>query len=312
MTVSIRPLHPLLGAEVAGVDLRRPLGAEEVAAIEAGMDRHAVLVFHDQPLSDEQQVAFSRNFGAIEPAVNSNITKPEDRRLSVELADISNLDRDNQMLARDDRRRMFNLGNELWHSDSSFRAVPAKYSLLSARAIPSHGRQHRVRRHARGLRRARRRDQGRGRGSDLRALADLLAQPARLRRLRRGGEGRVRAGAPAAGAHPPGDRPQIAVPRLARRHDRRLADARSARVPARSDRARDPAPVRLRPPVAPARPGDVGQPPDHAPGAPLPGPTRCATCGAPRSPATARRPRRSAARRRAARREPAVPTAAQG
>jgi alpha-ketoglutarate-dependent 2,4-dichlorophenoxyacetate dioxygenase len=103
------------------------------------MDRHAVLVFHDQPLTDQQQVAFSQNFGAIEPAVNSNVTKPEERRLSVELADISNLDRDHRVLARDDRRRMFNLGNELWHSDSSFRAVPAKYSLLSARAIPSKG-----------------------------------------------------------------------------------------------------------------------------------------------------------------------------
>jgi len=139
MAISIRPLHPLLGAEVAGVDLRRPLDAADVAAIEAGMDRHAVLVFHDQPLSDEQQVAFSRNFGTIEPAVNSNVIKPEERRLSVELADISNLDRDQRVLARDDRRRMFNLGNELWHSDSSFRAVPAKYSLLSARAIPSKG-----------------------------------------------------------------------------------------------------------------------------------------------------------------------------
>jgi alpha-ketoglutarate-dependent 2,4-dichlorophenoxyacetate dioxygenase len=139
MTISIRPLHPLLGGEVEGIDLRQPLGADEVAAIEAGMDRHAVLVFHDQPLSDEQQVVFSRNFGAIEPAVNSNVTKPEERRLSVELADISNLDRDQKVFARDDRRRMFNLGNELWHSDSAFRAVPAKYSLLSARAIPSKG-----------------------------------------------------------------------------------------------------------------------------------------------------------------------------
>jgi alpha-ketoglutarate-dependent 2,4-dichlorophenoxyacetate dioxygenase len=139
MTITIQPLHPFLGAEVAGLDLRRPLAADEVAAVEAGMDRHAVLVFHDQPLSDEQQVAFSRNFGEIEPAVNSNVTRPEDRRLSVELADISNLDRDNRVFARDDRRRMFNLGNELWHSDSAFRATPAKYSLLSARAIPSKG-----------------------------------------------------------------------------------------------------------------------------------------------------------------------------
>jgi alpha-ketoglutarate-dependent 2,4-dichlorophenoxyacetate dioxygenase len=139
MTIRIRQIHPVFVGEVDGVDLRLPLTAEEVAAIEAGMDRYAVLVFHDQPLSDEQQVAFSRNFGEIEPAVNSNVTRPEDRRLSVELADISNLDRDNQVLARDDRRRMFNLGNELWHSDSSFRAIPAKYSLLSARAVPSRG-----------------------------------------------------------------------------------------------------------------------------------------------------------------------------
>jgi alpha-ketoglutarate-dependent 2,4-dichlorophenoxyacetate dioxygenase len=139
MTVSIRQLHPLFVGEVGGVDLRQPLSKDDVAAIEAGMDRYAVLVFHNQPLTDEQQVAFSRNFGEIELAVNSNITKPEERRLSVELADISNLDRDNRIFERDDRRRMFNLGNQLWHSDSSFRAVPAKYSLLSARAIPKAG-----------------------------------------------------------------------------------------------------------------------------------------------------------------------------
>ena len=139
MTIAIRQLHPLFAGEVEGVDLCRPLGADEVLAIEAGMDRFAVLVFHDQPLSDEQQVAFSRNFGAIELAVGSNVTSVEDRRLPVELADISNLDRDHRLFARDDRRRMFNLGNRLWHSDSSFRAIPAKYSLLSARAVPSSG-----------------------------------------------------------------------------------------------------------------------------------------------------------------------------
>jgi alpha-ketoglutarate-dependent 2,4-dichlorophenoxyacetate dioxygenase len=139
MTVRIRQLHPLFVGEVEGVDLRQPLSAEDVAAIEAGMDRYAVLVFHDQPVSDEQQVAFSRNFGEIELAVNSNVTKAEERRLAVELADISNLDRDNRIFERDDRRRMFNLGNQLWHSDSAFRAVPAKYSLLSARAIPTTG-----------------------------------------------------------------------------------------------------------------------------------------------------------------------------
>lgn len=139
MTVKIRQLHPLFVGEVEGVDLRQPLTSDEVAAIEAGMDRYAVLVFHGQPVNDQQQVAFSRNLGEIELAVNSNVTKPEERRLSVEIADVSNLDRDHQIFKRDDRRRMFNLGNRLWHSDSSFRAVPAKYSLLSARAVPGSG-----------------------------------------------------------------------------------------------------------------------------------------------------------------------------
>jgi alpha-ketoglutarate-dependent 2,4-dichlorophenoxyacetate dioxygenase len=139
MSVSIHSLHPVIAGEVAGVDLRRPLAPDDVAAIEAGMDKHAVLVFHDQDISDEQQVAFSRNFGRIELAVGGNITTPGERRLSVELADVSNLDQNSRIFARDDRRRMFNLGNRLWHSDSSFKAVPAKYSLLSGRVIPSSG-----------------------------------------------------------------------------------------------------------------------------------------------------------------------------
>jgi alpha-ketoglutarate-dependent 2,4-dichlorophenoxyacetate dioxygenase len=139
MTVSIRQIGPCFAGEVSGVDLTKPLSREEVAAIEAGMDQYAVLVFHDQPVTDEQQIEFSRNFGAIEPAVGSNITKPEERRLRVEIADVSNLKKGNELYDRDDRRRMFNLGNRLWHSDSSFRATPAKYSLLSGRSVPSTG-----------------------------------------------------------------------------------------------------------------------------------------------------------------------------
>jgi alpha-ketoglutarate-dependent 2,4-dichlorophenoxyacetate dioxygenase len=139
MSITIRQIHPVFVGEVAGVDLRQPLTSDEAAAIEAGMDRYAVLVFHDQKVTDEQQIAFSRNFGTIERAVGGNVTKDQDRRLSFDMADISNLDKENNVMARDDRRRMFNLGNELWHSDSSYRAIPAKFSLLSARAIPSAG-----------------------------------------------------------------------------------------------------------------------------------------------------------------------------
>jgi alpha-ketoglutarate-dependent 2,4-dichlorophenoxyacetate dioxygenase len=140
MTVSIRQIHPVFMGEVEGVDLRRPLSAAETAAIDAGMDKYAVLIFHGQDITDEQQLAFSANFGTIEmPGSASNITKPEERRIRPDMADVSNLDRDSRPFARDDRRRMFNLGNRLWHSDSSFRAVPAKYSLLSGRIIPSRG-----------------------------------------------------------------------------------------------------------------------------------------------------------------------------
>ena len=139
MTVEIRQIHPVFVGEVTGVDISKPLSPDEARAIDAGMDKYAVLVFPNQPLTDEQQVAFSRNFGEIELAVGGNITTQADRRLSIQLADVSNLDKDQKPLARDSRQRMFNLGNRLWHSDSSFRAVPAKYSLLSGRVVPESG-----------------------------------------------------------------------------------------------------------------------------------------------------------------------------
>jgi len=135
MTISIRQIPPVFVGEVSGVDLARALTADEVAAIEAGMDRYAVLVFPDQKITDEQQMAFSRNFGALEEARGGNITKPEDKRLQTGMNDVSNLGRDGQPLSRESRVRLFNLGNMLWHSDSSFRAIPAKYSLLSARVV---------------------------------------------------------------------------------------------------------------------------------------------------------------------------------
>jgi alpha-ketoglutarate-dependent 2,4-dichlorophenoxyacetate dioxygenase len=135
MAVTIRQIHPVFVGEVSGVDIGQPLSADQVAAIEAGMDRYAVLVFHDQKITDEQQMAFTVNFGPIEDARGGNITKPEDKRLQVGMNDVSNLGRDGRPLERDSRQRLFNLGNMLWHSDSSFRPIPAKYSLLSARVV---------------------------------------------------------------------------------------------------------------------------------------------------------------------------------
>jgi alpha-ketoglutarate-dependent 2,4-dichlorophenoxyacetate dioxygenase len=135
LSISIRQIHPVFVGEVSGVDISRPLSRDDVAAIEAGMDRHAVLVFHDQKITDDEQITFSRNFGALEEARGGNITKPEDKRLQPGMADVSNLGKDGRPLDRQSRQRLFNLGNMLWHSDSSFRAIPAKYSLLSARVV---------------------------------------------------------------------------------------------------------------------------------------------------------------------------------
>ena len=141
MTLTIRPADPVrpgFVAEVSGLDIARGITAAEAAAIEQGMDRYAVLVFRDQKLDDAQQIAFSRHFGALEMATG-DIAQGGQRRLAMEVNDISNLDRDGGVLARDDRRRLFSLGNMLWHSDSSFKPTPAKYSLLSARVIPGSG-----------------------------------------------------------------------------------------------------------------------------------------------------------------------------
>ncbi|MEI9926009.1 MAG: TauD/TfdA family dioxygenase [Bradyrhizobium sp.] len=152
MTVTIRQLHPFFFGEVSGVDLRQPLTPQEAADIETGMDQYAVLLFRDQDITDDQQLIFARNFGERENARGGTVTKK--RRLPAHLR----AERRPPISARtanrcraDHRTHLFNLGNCLWHSDSSFRPIPAKFSLLSARGGESQGRQYRIRRHARGL-----------------------------------------------------------------------------------------------------------------------------------------------------------------
>ncbi len=135
MAVSIRQIHPVFVGEVSAVDISEPLSRQDATAIDAGMDRYGVLVFRDQRITDQQQMAFAETFGAIEGREGGNITKADEHRLPQGMNDVSNLDKDGKPLARDDRRRLFNLGNQLWHSDSSFRAVPAKYSILSGRIV---------------------------------------------------------------------------------------------------------------------------------------------------------------------------------
>jgi alpha-ketoglutarate-dependent 2,4-dichlorophenoxyacetate dioxygenase len=136
--VELRPLHPLFAAEMLGVDLREAPTSDLVAQIDAAMGRYAVLLLRDQDIDDDQQLAFAKALGPLEPApavVDAHLHRLKHR----EMVDISNLEVDGSILGAEDRRRMFNLGNRLWHSDSSFKATPAKYSILHARVIPLEG-----------------------------------------------------------------------------------------------------------------------------------------------------------------------------
>jgi alpha-ketoglutarate-dependent 2,4-dichlorophenoxyacetate dioxygenase len=139
MAITVRPLHDVFVGEVSGVDLTRPLPPEDIGAIEAAIAERAILVFRDQRVTDDQQLAFSRYFGELEETRGTGISKPGEQRLHPAFADVSNLDKDNTVLARDNRRRLYSLGNMLWHSDSSFKPVPAAYSLLSGRVVVDHG-----------------------------------------------------------------------------------------------------------------------------------------------------------------------------
>src|ERR1700760_1151158 len=139
MTIAIRQLQKHFVGEVSGLDLRKPLTPDEAREVEAGMDRYAVLVFHDQDITDEQQMGFALNFGQREDARGGTVTKEKDYRLQSGLNDVSNLGKDGKPLAKDSRTHLFNLGNCLWHSDSSFRPIPAKFSLLSARVVNPKG-----------------------------------------------------------------------------------------------------------------------------------------------------------------------------
>lgn len=138
MPITARKLHPLFVAEVTGVALDRPLGDADVGELTAAIDRDAALLFPGAPLTEAQQVAFSTRFGPI-AGVNNVLQTGIKRRVSPQLVDISNLDENGEVLDRNDRRRMFALGNQLWHTDSSFKRIPAKYSLLHAHSVTPEG-----------------------------------------------------------------------------------------------------------------------------------------------------------------------------
>ena len=125
-TLSFKPLTEHIGAQVDGIDIREPLGPKEVEAIHAGMDRYAVLVIKRQPITAQQQLNFTKSLGELERSIGTSLRAADDYRLPTTFADVSNLDKNNRPFDVHDRRRLFAIGNRLWHSDSSFKAVPAE------------------------------------------------------------------------------------------------------------------------------------------------------------------------------------------
>ena len=136
MALSFRKLHPHFVAEVGPVDLRRVHDAQTLAAIRAGMDQYAVLVFHDQPFTDAEHLDFAQRLdGVLHTKLGSSVLH-KNRFGNEALGDISNVDENGEIMRSDNRRRMYSLGNRLWHTDASFQDPPGRYSMLSAKVVP--------------------------------------------------------------------------------------------------------------------------------------------------------------------------------
>ncbi len=134
MTFETRPLAPKLGAEIIGVDPRAPIDDETAAAIRRALDEYSVLLFRDAPVDDDQQIAFSKIFGSLEITTKSNPASGS------HFARQSNIDMESgAIIPPEDRRMLYQIGNYMWHSDSSYKPVPSYCSLLSAREAPPEG-----------------------------------------------------------------------------------------------------------------------------------------------------------------------------
>jgi alpha-ketoglutarate-dependent 2,4-dichlorophenoxyacetate dioxygenase len=140
MSITVKASHPDFVAEISGVNLAEPLKPADRDAIEDAINRYAVVVFHDQKLTDDQQVAFARHFGPIHSSAQKARHQGIKHRLeSNDIADISNLDGDSKVMDLNSRRRLDWLANRLWHTDASFRAIPGALSMLYAHVVPPEG-----------------------------------------------------------------------------------------------------------------------------------------------------------------------------
>ncbi len=139
MASTFQRLHPHFAAELSRVDLRQVDDGESLARIRAGMDEHAVLVFRDQPFTDAEQIAFAQRLDGQLHTKTGSSALYKSRLGNEALSDISNIGEDGEILESQDRRRMYGLGNRLWHTDASFQDPPGRYSMLSAKVVPPVG-----------------------------------------------------------------------------------------------------------------------------------------------------------------------------
>lgn len=161
MTITLESANRNFAAEVRGVNLTQHLDEETVQLLIDAIDRYAVLVFRDQPLTDEQHLAFAQRLGKPETAATRFRLDRRERLDLPQFADISNLDENDEVFDADDWRRMRAIGNRLWHTDSSFRLPSGRYSMLSAKVVPGEG--------------------GETEYADMRAAYDALPDPTKAR-----------------------------------------------------------------------------------------------------------------------------------
>ncbi len=135
-TIGMTRLHPKFGVEISGVTLRQPLDDGTWAHIWEAFNEHSLLVFRNQPFTDEEQMRFASRFGPLETTVK---TLGKEDRLHPNLVELSNVDEDGKLLDWSDRRMLYQSGNQMWHTDSSFKQVPAQASMLSGRTVPPEG-----------------------------------------------------------------------------------------------------------------------------------------------------------------------------
>lgn len=138
MALKLTPLHPLFVAEASGLDITKPISAEDVAEINQAINQYGVLVFRNQPLTQDEQMAFTRSFGPLDIGFK-RVSNPHDRLKYNELADISNVAENGEIADRNHRRIVNNMANQMWHSDSSFQQPAARFSMLHSVINPPKG-----------------------------------------------------------------------------------------------------------------------------------------------------------------------------